>query len=156
MTLGFDTERADASVAALLIYVVYRSRDVARLKVSLDMWSRIERFVKAAAKRADSLPTFIERLMPRLGCEVLRPVREAGEEQGATRDFASLTSILDAPPADPHAVLRVLHRETSLCVLLVRERLERERVAREAAKAAGKQGVIDEGAEFQLELFEAA
>ena len=70
MELGFDTEREDASVASRLVYQIYRTRDVARLKVSLDMWSRIERQVKAAEKRADSLPAFMERLMPSLGCEV--------------------------------------------------------------------------------------
>ncbi|MFN7175203.1 MAG: phytoene desaturase family protein, partial [Thermaurantiacus tibetensis] len=38
-----------------------------------DMWGQIERFTKAAAKRADSLPRFLETLKPRLSCDTLAP-----------------------------------------------------------------------------------
>jgi hypothetical protein len=41
-----------------------------------------------------------------------------------------MTGVLTRPAADPHLVLRKLYRETSLCVLLVRERLEREKAER--------------------------
>ncbi len=130
MKYGFDTERDDAAVAAFLIHSVYTSRDRGRLKISMDLWSRIERFVKAAAKRAQTLAEFVERLKPRLCCETLRPLRIApadgtGEE---TRDF--LTGVFGRPAADPVLVLRALSKETSLCVLLVRERLEREKAER--------------------------
>ena len=138
MKYGFDTERDDAAVAAALIYNIYGSRDVARFKIRLDMWNRIERWVKAEAKRADTLPYFVERLMPRLCCESLRPLRgDVPAAPGAPRDFAGMTALLGAPAADPITVLRTLYRETSLCVLLVRERLERDKAAREAAKASG-------------------
>ena len=147
MKLGFDSERGDACVAALLVHQVYTSRDVRRFKTSLDMWSRIERQVKASAKRSGSLSLFLERLMPRLNCDVLRPLRDnvAASVPGAPRDFGSLTALLDNPPAPPAAVLRCLYRETSLIVLLVRERLERDRAARAAAKAAGADDETDDG-----------
>lgn len=137
MKLGFDSEREDACVGALLVYQTYHSRDRARFKVSLDQWSRIERAVKASAKRADSLGAFVERLKPRLSCESLRPLYTAAGE-GVPRDFQGLTSLIDQPPAPPFTVLRTLYRETSLCVLLVRERLERERTLKDADKAGAK------------------
>ena len=133
MLYGYDTQREDAAVAAFLIHTVYRSRDRRRLKIDMDLWARIERFVKSSAKRAGTLAEFVERLKPRRGCETLRPLRVADGGGEVVRDF--LTGTLSRPPADPHVVLRTLYRETSLCVLLVRERLERDKA--EAVEADG-------------------
>jgi hypothetical protein len=124
MISGFDTDDMAAAIGALLVYNVYRSRDVRRFRVDMSLWARVERFTKASAKRAQSLPEFLERLKPRLACEAIRAV--SGE--GGYRDF--MTGVLTRPAADPHLVLRKLYRETSLCVLLVRERLEREKAER--------------------------
>lgn len=138
---GFDTEDRNEATAALLIYAVYRSRDTRRFKVTPDLWAQIERFVKAAAKRADSLPRFLEALKPRLSCGTLHPrwmeagirgvlllgattsgeyVEVAGQPQ---REF--LTGVLGQ--ADTPRVLDLLYRETAYMVLLVRDRLEREK-----------------------------
>lgn len=140
MLYQFDTTDPNAATAALLLYAVYRSRDIKRLKVTPDLWSQIERFTKASAKRADSLPRFIEQLKPRLCCDTLRPsAMEVGIkgvlpvtdqlghtnyiQQADSREF--LTAVLAA--ADERAVLRTLYRETAWVILLVRDRLEREK-----------------------------
>jgi hypothetical protein len=73
MLYHFDTTDEPAAVAALLVYAVYRSRDKARYKISMDMWEQITRFVKAAAKRSKSLSEFLDRLMPKLCCGALNP-----------------------------------------------------------------------------------
>jgi hypothetical protein len=143
----FDTDDTAAAIGALLVYSVYRSRDVKRFKVDTSLWARIERFTKASAKRSQSLSEFVERLKPRLACEAIR----ATADGDGYRDF--LTGVLSRPDADPHLVLRRLYRETSLCVLLVRERLEREkaeRLAREAAKLASGADNDDDGIEDDL------
>lgn len=106
------------------------------------MWGQIERFVKGSAKRATTLPMFIEALKPRLCCETINPKSmdmaavgvlrfTAAEgpdvievaEPGEYREF--LTSVLSV--ADQRAALDVLYRETAYVVLLVRDRLEREK-----------------------------
>lgn len=141
MTYGFDTDDLDAATGALLVYAVWRSRDMRRFKVTPDLWSQIERFVKAAAKRAISLPRFLETLKPRLACGTIHPrwmevgitgelalgryasgerVQLAAEPQ---REF--LTGVLAR--VQHRAVLDLLYRETAYLVLLVRDRLERER-----------------------------
>lgn len=136
----FDTDDPAAATAALLVYAIYRSRDAKRLKVTPDLWAQIERFTKAAAKRADSLPRFVEQLKPRLCCDTLRPaamevgikgvlpIAEHGGEitylqRQDSREF--LTGVLAA--ADERSVLRLLYRETAWVILLVRDRLEREK-----------------------------
>lgn len=128
MNYGFATEDLAAGTAAALVYAVYRSRDPRRMKVTPEWWGYIERCVKGAAKRADSLPRFLETLKPRLGCDTLNPAVMGRTVHGwvvaePPRDF--LTEALAA--VDERAVLRQLYRETAWVVLLVRDRLERER-----------------------------
>lgn len=145
MIHGFDTDDPHAATGALLVYAIYRSRDVRRFKITPDVWGMIERAVKASAKRAETLPRFVEALKPRLACATIAPrwmaVGLAGE--------ASLVQLAggvlfqpgtdDAPPreflarvfaeADHRATIAALYRETAYVVLLVRDRLERERPA---------------------------
>ena len=154
MILGFDTSDEPAAAAALCLYVVYRSRDRARFKVTPDMWGQIERFTKMAAKRATSLPAFIEALKPRLACDTLRPAAmrvglSGGEipfevhrdpENGAVRHLIArgpdpdarefLTGLFER--ADARAALKRAYAETAWVVLLVRERLEREKPIEDA------------------------
>lgn len=133
-TYHFDTTDREAAVAALLVYIVWRSRDSARFKITPDCWGQVERFTKAAAKRARTLPAFVDRLKPKLCCSTIRPetIRVA-DTPSAERQFYTLTSIFEV--TDHRAVLRLLLRETSWIVLLVRDRLERERAI--DAPAAG-------------------
>jgi len=136
----FDTDDCSAATAALLLYAIYRSRDMRRFKVSPDMWSQIERFTKASAKRARTIPEFIESLKPRLQCGTIHPRwMETGikgllpitDKLGRTeyiqtadsREF--LTSVL--AQCNEREVLRRLYRETAWIILLVRDRLEREK-----------------------------
>lgn len=140
-TYGFDTDDLDAATGALLVYAVWRSRDARRFKVTPDLWSQVERFVKAAAKRAETLPRFLEALKPRLSCGTIHPrwmevgikgelllgkyaTGERIELAGAPRrEF--LTGVL--AQVEHRAVLDLLYKETAYLVLLVRDRLEREK-----------------------------
>jgi len=144
---GFDTDSDNHATAALLVYAVYRSRDIKRFKVSTDMWSKIERFVKASAKRARNLSLFLENLKPKICCESISPkwmsvgykndlsllvnkdedgqindiVEVAGKEE--QREF--LTVVLRN--ASHKIVIDKLLKETTYIIMLVRERLEREK-----------------------------
>lgn len=139
---GFDTDDWDHATAALLVYAVYRSRNRGRLKVTPDLWGRIERFTKSAAKRSRTMPEFIERLKPRLACETLSPramaVGLSGElmlkgwtfegedtETKEQRPREFLTEVLKH--ADERRVIDALYRETAWIILLVRDRLEAEK-----------------------------
>lgn len=142
MQYGFDTDDLNAATASLLVYALWRSRDVRRFKITPDVWAQIERFTKSAAKRATTLPRFIEAMKPRLCVGTIHPRwMEAGiqgvvplgrtasgdyvqlQPQHAGREF--LTGVLAA--VDARAVIDLLYRETAWIVLLVRDRLEREK-----------------------------
>lgn len=141
MYYNFDTEDHGTAVAALLVYAVYRSRDVKRFKVTPEMWGQIERASKGVAKRARDLGEFIERLKPKLMCQTIHPRWAktlpdgmltmkmmpdgsfASVEDRGRRQF--LTDVLQE--VDHREVLDILYRKTSLVILLVRDRLEREK-----------------------------
>lgn len=141
MIYQFDTDDQDAATAALLVYAVYRSRDKARYKIKPDMWSQIERFVKASAKRARSVGEFIESFKPKLLCGSIlpkaltvgtMPVGGGAEVQLVPREFG-----LDVLAVANHGrVLSLLYRETTMIILLVRGRLENERPMEKRLEAA--------------------
>jgi len=116
--------------------------------VTPDLWGQVERFVKASAKRAATLPQFIEALKPRLACATVKPkwiaVGAHGEmpvvavqdpHTGTLRHIVKFAARDDLREfgtrvierADAKSVLARLYRETAWCVLLCRDRLERER-----------------------------
>lgn len=143
MIYNFDTDDHNSATAALIVYAIYRSRDKRRFKVSPEMWGQIERAVKAAAKRATNLPRFIDTLMPKLYCPSINPKwMEVGlkgglisrqNSAGGTEfmEFAAddsrefLTKVLNG--IEHQDVIDKLYKETTWIILLVRERLEREK-----------------------------
>jgi len=142
MLYGFDTDDQNAATAALCLYAIYRSRNPKRLKVTPDFWGVIERAVRSTAKRATTIPVWIEKLKPKLGCETISPRWAATDAGGLItmlpdprtgelmqiggkpkREF--LTSVI--AEADNKAVLEVAYKQAAYVVLLVRDRLEREK-----------------------------
>jgi hypothetical protein len=141
MYYGFETENENAALGALIVYGIYRSRDMKRLKITPDIWNQIERAVKSSAKRAIDLHDFIEKLKPRLMCSGLKPRwmnteastitmfvdKTTGEvyqksDKGRRQFWVEIFESVDHQP-----ILEVLYQKTSWIIALVRDRLERER-----------------------------
>ena len=141
MYYNFDTDDEWAATASLIVYAIYRSRDSKKFKVSPDMWSMIERAVGSAAKRAMDLADFMQKLKPKLMCPTIHPrwartipdgmVSMKQMPDGSFAQVADhgrrqfLTDVLQE--VDHREVLDILYRKTALVVLLVRDRLEREK-----------------------------
>lgn len=138
MIYNFDTEKNDEATAALIVYAIYRSRDRKRFKVSPEMWGQIDRFVKASAKRAQTIPQFIDGFMPKMSCASIHPkamevavtgrLLQVGNEfmefkQDDKRTF--LTRVV--ADCNEKNVLNKLYKETAWIVMLVRDRLEQEK-----------------------------
>lgn len=143
MFYGFDSNNQEACIGALLVYGLYRSRDMKKFKVTPDMWGVISRAVSGCAFRSVDLWEFLEKMKPKLQVAELKPKwmrtennplismyydQETGEiiqraQRQEQRQF--WTDILAA--ADHEAILEILAKKTSLVIALVRDRLERER-----------------------------
>lgn len=141
MYYNFDVDDQSSAVGALLVYTIYRSRDIKRFKVTPEMWGTIERAVKSVSKRSVDLGEFIEKLKPKLACSTIHPrwaqtipeyiismqrmqdgtlvhVQDRGKR-------AFLTDVLQE--VEHRLVLDILYKKTTLIILLVRDRLEREK-----------------------------
>ncbi len=141
MYYGFETENENAALGALIVYGIYRSRDIKRLKITPDLWNMIERACKSSAKRALDLHDFIEKLKPKLACSGLKPKwmttdlstvtmfinKSTGEliqkQDSGRRQF--WVEILESVEHQP--ILDILYQKTSWIIALVRDRLEREK-----------------------------
>lgn len=139
MIYGFDTDEKERAIAAQVIYSVYKSRNIDRFRVSTKMWEQITNFSKLSAKKAGNLAEFIERFRKPMCCEALKPahcvtdktsavkmmddgsVFESGED---SRQF--LTSILEK--SNQKKVIALIIDETAFIIMLVRERLEAEKL----------------------------
>lgn len=160
MYLGFDSNDQNACIGALLVYGLYRSRDVKKFKVTPDMWGVISRAVSGCAFRSVDLWEFIEKMKPKLQVAELKPKwmkahdsllvsmfydQDTGEiiqrrTDPNQRQF--WTDILAA--ADHEAVLEILAKKTSLVIALVRERLEREKPYEAEFEQLDEEGEADE------------
>lgn len=142
MFYNFQTDCFEEATASLIVYAVYRSRDLKKFKVSPDMWGIIERAVKSVAKRAEDLDVFIEKLKPKLACSTIKPqfaqtildiipiemiaLPDGGfvkrEEKGKRRFLVDVLA-----EVDHKIVLENLYKKSSKIILLVRDRIEREK-----------------------------
>lgn len=138
MIYNFDTDNKDYALCALLVYAIYRSRDKTKFKVTPEMWGQIQRFVQASAKRAKTIPQFINNLQPKMMCPSISPKWVEVGVKG--RLFNSGGTLIDIPNAerrefltevlsnvDDKKIIKTLLKETQFIILLVRDRLETER-----------------------------
>jgi hypothetical protein len=144
MLLGFDTEDNRIASAALLVYAIYRSRDKRRGPSGTDMWGQIERFARAAAKRADTVGDFLTAFKRRMACATINPrwcntgivagkavrtdtgeIMVFGDEDDSRRDF--MVEIVEAQEDEQSEIVEAIYEQTQRVVLLVRDRLEREK-----------------------------
>src|SRR5690606_13660513 len=130
---GFDTHSLTEATAALCVYAVWRSRDRARFRITPEVWSQAERFVKASAKRARNVPEFLEAVKPRFACGTIHPramavgikgtptlttergeILELGSAVEEQREF--LTGVLAR--VNQRAVVDLLYKQTAYIILL--------------------------------------
>lgn len=143
MFYGFRTKDQSAGAAALLVYAVYRSRNRKRGPSGIDMWGQIERFTKVSAKRAISIGSFLETFKRKMACETINPkwcesgsqvmsaiqdelgniIVTGNDTDGKNRQF--LTEIMES--GKDQQILYELYKETARVIMLVRDRLEREK-----------------------------
>lgn len=150
MYYGFRTENEERAIAALLVYGVYRSRDVEKFKTSRSWWGAVQDAVRSSATTANGdLFEFIQRLQVKLKCPTIKPYHMATVTNTVTSAVLSTGEIVElkeqgrdvlwselVEEADDEAVLEQLERRTGGVISLVQDRIERE-------KALYDRGIID-------------
>lgn len=140
MIYGFDTEIECQAVASLLVYSIYRSRDINKFKVSPDMWGVIERACKSSSKRAMNIEDFVEKFKKKVYCSSIKPKylsnhKELSDIRIMKQDGSIMS--LESTKKDfgieiinncnQKEVLKQLYRHSAFVILYVRDRMEREK-----------------------------
>lgn len=148
MLLGFNTENEVKAKAAMLVYVIYKSRDAKRGPSGLDIWGQIERFAKAAAKRSAGIDDFINSFKRKMACSTINPywmrndvsaanaaVLKDGSIMSFGEDLRAFGLEIFDDEENGKEIVDCIYGKTQIIVLLVRDRLEREKIfAREAGE----------------------
>lgn len=142
MLLGFDTENEVKANAAFIIYVIYKSRDKKRGPSGVDMWGQIERFAKASAKRAEGIDDFVESFKRKMACTTINPRWMENDTESTNARVMKNGEIMVFSNYDSRSfgldvfenerlgkeVVDCIYSKTQIIILLVRDRLEREKM----------------------------
>lgn len=145
MLLGFNTENELKAQGAFIIYIIYKSRDVKRGPSGVDMWGQIERYAKAAAKRSEGIDEFINNFKKRMACSTINPywMKENCKTTNALMTDAGGIIYFDKEDFRPFGleileneeigkeIVECIYQKTQIIILLVRDRLEREKMFKE-------------------------
>lgn len=136
MYYNFDTDDLTRAKAALLLYAMYRSRDKQSSLNGVDTWTRFTAYIQGACLKSSTTAEFVQAfckkarvsaIKPRYldtGDPVRMPDGEMIEAEGV-HDYR--TGIVE-----DNSLLPVLNRENVYLTLLVRERIQRERLEGES------------------------
>ena len=120
---GFSKAQCNA---AALLGCVWRATDPKNYRVKpYEIWSYFENNARSAAMSSATLSAFYEKLRARMGSEV--PGGELAE---------ALAALLALNESEARDVLRVLRKETSVAILLLRLGQEERKEARDKKKPA--------------------
>lgn len=140
MLLGFNTENEVKAKAAMLVYVIYKSRDAKRGPSGLDMWGQIERFAKASAKRSEGIDDFVNSFKRKMTCSTINPYWMRNDisatnatvlKDGSIMSFGGDSRTFGLEIFDDEEngkeIVDCIYGKTQIVILLVRDRLEREK-----------------------------
>lgn len=133
MLYNFDTSEKKRARAALLIYALYKSRDLSSPLNGLETWSRAESFCKAACLKSSTTAEFVTKFKEMSKIPSIKPFYLTDPDgfvqmpdgsvvqSDAVRDYK-----LDIFEDDD--VRSTIETEYPIIVMLVRERIQREKM----------------------------
>lgn len=133
MQFGFDTDSEVRGRAALLLYAMYRSRSEASALNGLETWNRFASFTKGAALKATTTAEFCDQFCKMAKVPSVKP-RYLKSDDGMV--FMPDGSIIQSTGVDDYKIeivednslLKLFEKESQLLVMLVRERIQREKL----------------------------
>ncbi len=134
MYLGFDTENLERAKASLLLYAMYRSRDDSSALNGLETWNRFANFVKGAALKSSTTAEFCDNFCRMAKISSIKP-RYLKTDDGLVKlpdgSFVQSEDIKDykIEIVEDDGILPLYSKESQLLVMLVRERIQREKLA---------------------------
>lgn len=141
MLYKFDTDRVEHAKAALLLYAMYRSRNQNSPLNGLETWDRFQTFVRGACLKANTTAEFVQAFCKKAKIDSVKPrYLDTGEpvvmpETGELIMSAGIADYRLGIVAD-NDLLRLYNTESMYLIMLVRERIQREKFMPEVEEDA--------------------
>lgn len=133
MQFGFDTENELRGKAALLLYAMYRSRDSASSLNGLDTWNRFAAYTKGAALKSTTTAEFCDQFCKMAKVPSIKPKYLKSNDGFVYMPDGSIIqsdSVQDYKISimEDNGLVELFGKESQLLVMLVRERIQREKL----------------------------
>lgn len=136
MHYNFDTDKVDRAKAALLLYGLYKSRGQNSSLNGLETWDRFNSYVRAACIKSETIGEFVQQFCRKANIASIKPV------YFQTGDFVKMPDTGELIVSDDikdyrlgifndDSLLTVINKETLYLIMLIRERIQRERAQNE-------------------------
>lgn len=132
MLYQFDTDSLSHAKAALLLYGMYRSRKKESPLNGLETWDRFQTFVRGACLKASTTAEFVQAFCKKAKIDSVKPRYLSTGEPVVIPDTGEL--IMGAGMEDyrlgilaDNNILRLYNTESMYLIMLVRERIQREK-----------------------------
>lgn len=132
MQLGFDTESLTLAKAALLVYAMYMSRNENSSLSGYETWDRCASYIRGATESAITVGEFTQEFCGMAGVTSIKPAHLKTDGLVKIDDNGTLAQVegmynyqLDL--FENPEVLDALRRETQLIILLVRDKIQRNK-----------------------------
>lgn len=133
MQLNFETDNVTRARAALLLYAIYRSRDKNSSLNGLETWNRLESYCKGACRKSSTTSEFVTKFKEMSKTGAIKPKYLTGGTNGmqmlpdGTIVESSEAKEFHTEILEDDSIRDVIEKEYPLIVMLVRERIQREK-----------------------------
>lgn len=133
MQFGFDIEDEMRGKAALLLYAMYRSRDAASALNGLETWNRFAAFTKGAALKSSTTAEFCDHFCKAAKVPSIKPKYLKSDDGMVFMPDGTIVQSDDVNDykisiIEDNRLLKLYEKESQLLVMLVRERIQREKL----------------------------
>lgn len=132
MYYRFDTEDISRAKAALLLYAMYRSKDKQSSLSGVETWKRFTAYIRGASLKSSTTAEFVQAFCKKAQVSAIRPkYLDTGDPvpmpDGELLMADGVHDYRSAIIADD-SLLPLFNRESVYLTLLVRERIQREKL----------------------------
>lgn len=132
MYYQFDTQNLTRARAALLLYAMYRSREKSSSLNGVDTWQRFTAYIRGACLKSRTTAEFVQEFCRKAGVLAIKPrYLDTGDPvQMANGEMVCAEGVHDyrSEIIEDDGLMPVLKREGMYLTLLVRERIQREKL----------------------------
>ena len=134
MLFNFDTDDVMRARAALLLYALFRSRDASSPLNGLETWTRAESYCKAACLKSSTTPEFVTRFKEIAKIPCIKPYYLTDSSKMVQMPDGSVIQSDNVRDYrleifEDYEVRKTIEREYPIIVMLVRERIQRDKLA---------------------------